>query len=144
MAVKICLDIQRPVEDVFPFMANQANLPFYDKSFLEVKQISGESIDEGAKFQLIGSQFGIRMTVTLEITAYEPNNHFALMVYSGPFPVETHYTFVSEDHTTQIIGKREPQPDGVWKVLIPLISIPARKKFKGELNSLKNYLEQDS
>jgi ligand-binding SRPBCC domain-containing protein len=144
MAVKICLDIQRPVEEVFAFMANPAYLPFYDNSFLEVKQISGESIDEGAKFQLTGSQFGIRMTVILEITAYDPDNHYALMVHSGPFPVKTHYTLVSLGNATQVNGKREPIPNGIWQWLTPLMSIPARSKFKAELKSLKNYLEQGS
>lgn len=144
MGVKICIDIQRPVEEVFAFASNVANLPLYDKGIREVKKITESPIDAGTTFHLIASQFGIRMIVVLVVTAYEPSHHFVFRVNSGPFPVETHYSLVSHGSSTQMSGEREPQTRGIWKWLIPLISIPARQKFEAELNSLKNYLETHS
>lgn len=141
MGVKICIDIQRPVEEVFAFASNVANLPLYEKGIREVKKITEGPIGDGTTFHLITNQIGIRMTGVLVLIAYEPSHHFAFRVNSGPFPVETRYTLASLKSGTQVIGEREPQTRGIWKWLIPLISIPARQKFEAELNSLKNYLE---
>lgn len=144
MGVKISIDLQRPVEEVFDFAANAANLPLYDKNIREVKKITEGPIGVGTTFHLIASQFGFHTIVVQEFTVYEPSHHFAFLVNSGPFPVETHYTLESHANGTRVSGEREPQPRGIWKWLIPLISIPARQKFAAELNSLKNYLEANS
>ena len=39
MGVKVCVDIQRPVEDVFAFASNSSNLPLYDKYILEARRL---------------------------------------------------------------------------------------------------------
>jgi len=142
--LEICIEIQRPVEEVFAFASNVANLPLYDKGIRDVKKITEGPIDAGTTFHLIASQFGIRMIVVLVFTAYEPSHHFVFRVNSGPFPVETHYSLVSHGSGTQMRCERELQPSGIWRWLIPLMSIPAGKKFERELNSLKKYVEQDS
>ena len=85
----------------------------------------------------------MQMTVDLEITGYKPTQYFSFRVNSGPFPVEIHYTSASRGNTTEVIGRREPQPNGIWKVLTPIFSIPARRKFEGELHNLKGYLESN-
>ena len=141
MGVKNCVEIQRPVEGVFFFASNATNLPLYDKSIREVKKIADGPIDIGTKFNLIASQFGMRLDVVQTITAFEPSHHFAYRVDTGPFPIETHFTLESLANGTLLCGEREPQPGGFWKLLVPLISIPARKKFEAELNELKDYLD---
>jgi hypothetical protein len=144
MGIEQKVQIQKPVGEVFSTVSNPANLPHYDDNIIEVKPSTQGVIGVGKTYQLFATQYGRRMVVDLEITAFEPNNQFALIVNSRPFLVQTHYTFVGENQNTTIIGKRVPHPEGIWRVLLPLISIPANKKFEGELNNLKNYLEQDS
>jgi len=140
MGIEQCGDIQRPIGEVFSFASNAANLHHFDNKIVEVMPITQGLTVEGTIYQLVTVQFGKRMTVDLSITAYEPNQIFAFRVNSGPVQMETHYTFVGEYDNTKIIGKSLPHPEGIWKVIVPMISIPARKKFKNELNSLKQYL----
>ena len=144
MGITAGVDIQRPLETVFAFASDVSNLPLYDKNIHEAKKLIEGSIGVGTTYQLIARPFGIRMVVVLELTGHEPHTHFAFKVISGPFPVETHYTFTSLGHGTQVSGAREPQPGGFWKWMTPLITSPARKKLETELNSLKAYLEAHS
>jgi hypothetical protein len=141
VGVKISIDIQRPVEDVFAFASNSSNLPLYDEYITEVEKISEGPIGMGTKFHLNSNQFGLRSIVVQEFIVYKPSRYFAFRIDSGPFPVETHYALESHANGTLVIGEREPQPQGIWNWLIPLISIPAKKKFETELNNLKYYLE---
>jgi hypothetical protein len=142
MGIEHNIDIHRSVDKVFAFVSNPANLPQYEDNIVDVKQITPEKTGVGTIYQLFAVQFGRKMTVDLEISAYKPNDNYAIRVTGGSFPVETHYSFVSQDNTTVVIGKRTPLPSGIWKVLLALISIPARKKLMSELNNLKVYLEK--
>ena len=141
MGVRIQIDIQRTIGDVFAFTSDVANLPLHDKGILEVKKITDGPIGVGTTFNLITRYLGIHLTAVLVFTVYEPNGRFSFKVISEPFPVETHYIFTSLDSGTRVRIEREPQPRGVWKWLIPLVKIPARQKLYIELNGLKDYLE---
>ena len=140
MGIDYRIEIRRSKEDVFSIVSNPANLPHYDDNIVEVEPITAGVIGEGMKFRLVVVQFRKRMTVDLEITALEPCHLYSYRVIGGPFPVDTQYTFLDQGDTTMIKGKREPQPEGNWKVFAPMMSIPARKKFVRELKGLKNYL----
>jgi hypothetical protein len=143
MAVRICFNIQQSLEKVFSTVSNPTNLPYYDDNIIEVKPATQTEISAGTTYQLVAVQFGKRLVVNLEIISYEPYLDFAYLVFGGPFPVETHYSLLSQENNTKILARREPQPKGFWKVLMPIMSIPARKKFADELNNLKNYLESN-
>jgi ligand-binding SRPBCC domain-containing protein len=141
MEIDLCFDIQRPIEDVFAFALDVTNLPLYEKSILEVKKISNGPIGMGTTFHLVARQLGVRMKVVLVFTSNEPYRQFSYQVDSGPFPVETHYSFENHENGTHLTGRRVPKARGVWKLLLPLAKIPARRKFFTELNGLKDYLE---
>ena len=121
MGIEYEVRILRPVEAMFTIASNPSNLPRYDTNIIEVKPINQEEIGVGMEYQVVAFQFGRRMTVDLEIIAYESNNEYAFRVNSGTFPVETQYKFVSQGHSTKIIGERKPQPGGIWKVLVLLM-----------------------
>jgi hypothetical protein len=142
MEISLSLDIQRPSGDVFAFASDVTNLPLYDKGILEVTKISNGSIGTGATFHLLARQLGLRMKVVLVFTSNEPNRQFSYQVISGPFPVETHMSFVNHENGTRLTGKRVPKPRGLWKLLLPLARMPARQKFYTELHSMKDYLEK--
>ena len=141
MGVKICVDIQRPVEDVFAFASNSSNLPLYDKYILEAKKVTDGPLGVGTIFHLNTNQFGLRMIIIQEFIVYEPSRYFAFRVDSRKFPVESHYVLESHANSTLVTGEREPEPRGIWKLLIPLVSITAKKKFETEIYNLKHYLE---
>ena len=141
LSINIEIDVSRSVEEVFEFASNIVNLPLYDKGISEVEKITEGPIGVGSTFHLSASQFGIRMIAVLLFTTYEPPLNFAFRVNAGPFPVETHYALSNVGSRTQVTGMREPQARGMWKLLMPIISIPARRKFQVELNNLKNFLE---
>ena len=104
MPIRICIEIQRPVKEVFVFISNTTNLPIYDKTILDVKKITEGPIGVGTTYHLTTNQFGIQMDVRQVLTAYEPSRHFTYRVDSGPFPVETHYTLESHEVGTKVCG----------------------------------------
>lgn len=141
MGIILRIDIERPLDEVFSFAANIDNLPLYDKSIQMVEKITEGEVRVGTEYRLISKRFGIEMTADLLFTAYYENSLYAVRVTSGPFPIETHYSLENQGSSTLVTGEREPHPQGFLKWMVPVMTIPARRKFAGELNSLKNYLE---
>lgn len=141
MSVDISVDIQQPIEVVFSFASDPANLPLYEKSIWEAKKMTEGPIRVGTSYQLTARQLGLRMQAFLMITAYEPNQHISFEVTSGPFPVVTHYRLDALNHSTRVTGERNPYPRGIWRRLVPLLALPARRKFCTELKGMKDYLE---
>jgi hypothetical protein len=130
---------------VSSFIASDVtNLPHYEKGILVVKKITSGPIGVGTSFQLLVHQLGIRMRVKLLITAWEPNRCFSYRVNSGSFPIEIHYKLRSQDGAACLLAERQPHSSGLWKWLIPLLSIPPRRKLTAELNGLKHFLETHS
>jgi ligand-binding SRPBCC domain-containing protein len=142
MSVDIRVDIQQPIEVVFSFASDPANLPLYEKSIWEVKKMTEGPIRAGTTYQLSAHQLGLRMLAALVITVYEPNQHVSFEVTAGPFPVVTHYRLTALDGGTRVTGERIPHPRGLWKKMVPILAFPARRKFYTELNGLKDYLEK--
>jgi hypothetical protein len=145
MAICVRIDLHQSIDQVFPFVSNLENLPLYDERILEVKKITEGSLAPGTTYHLLTRQFGLCMAAKLVFTDHDPANHrFAYRVISGPFPVETQYSLLSWENGTQLTVTREPQTHGIWKWLMPLIKLPARKKILTELSCLKTYLETHS
>lgn len=144
MNIRIQITIQKPIEMVFPIASDVTNLPLYDRSIRSVEKDTPGDIEAGTKFCLVASQFGMRVNVVLVYTAYSPGDYrLSYRVLSGPFPVETRYWLQVFNGAIQLTGEREPQGNGLWKAFLPLLSVPARQKFTGELTSLKHYLEMN-
>ena len=132
--------INRPVADVFAFVADGENARQWRPSVLDMAHLSGEGV--GAVYrQGVKGPGGRRIAADYEVTAYEPNGRLAFQAIAGPVRPHGEYRFSSEAGGTRVDFSLEVILSG-WKRL--LMGRPVQATMDAEvrnLDALKRILE---
>jgi hypothetical protein len=78
--------------------------------------------------------------IKAEITAFEPNKHFATKTLTKPH-VRVSYSFERKNKGTQLNYKFTMQTSGFMRLLEPLIASSIRQDTKSDFERLKSVLE---
>jgi uncharacterized protein YndB with AHSA1/START domain len=146
MRVEESVEIDRPPEEVFDYVANPENLPEWSGIVLEVqKEVQGE-LREGERFTTVAKFLGRRFETPMEVTVHDPPRRHTDRSTGGPFPQE--YTFILEGtagggtRLTQV-AEGEP-PGGFFRLVGPLLQRAGSRQFRADLATLKDILEAAS
>ena len=141
MHVEESIEIDRPLNEVFDYVANPENLPEWSSLAIEVD--APEPLNEGDTFITVGKFLGRRFETPFERASYEPNRRYTDRAAGGPIPdQEWTYTFdeVSEG-TTRLTRAAEGEPGGFFKLADPLIERALKRQVRADLETLKDLLE---
>ena len=134
------VSIDRPVSDVFAFVADGENAMQWRPGVLDVAHVSGEGV--GAVYrQGVKGPGGRRIAADYEVTAFEPNQRIAFRAIAGPVRPIGEYRFASEGERTTVTFSLEATLTG-WKAL--LMGGPVKATMLSEvrtLETLKRILE---
>lgn len=133
--------IRRPVEEVFDFVTNVANVMQWRSGIVELRQTSEGPMGVGATMLFVTRVMGRQIKMTMEITEYEPNRKYSTKSISGPMPAQASYTFKSVNGGTRLTFVAEAQPSGFFKLVEPLVVRMQQRRYEAELGKLKELLE---
>lgn len=88
MSIEGEIEIQRPVDEVFDFVADERNEPRYNPRLRRVQKLTPGPVALGTVFRAETTTMGRTVAMTIEITAYERPNLLASL---------THLTSMSPD-----------------------------------------------
>lgn len=112
--------IERPVNEVFDFVADPSNEPDWHYDVKEVIRPKNGPYELGETFQWI-IKFGSTNTYSVEITGFEPNRFIEVTAREGPIlPVLTH-TFQPEGDGTRYTRRVRFETRGLVRVMAPLM-----------------------
>ena len=113
--------INRPVNEVFDFVANPSNEPDWHYDVKEVLRSKDGPYELGETFEWV-IKFGSTNTYSVEITGFEPNRFIEVTAREGPIlPVLTH-TFQPEGDRTRYTRRVRFEAKGVVRVMAPLMA----------------------
>jgi uncharacterized membrane protein len=135
------LEIDRPLGEVFAFVADPDNLPRWQSGLIEVRKEPGEG-GVGARHLEVRSILGKRVEQTLEVTAFEPDTRLDLEVVEGPIQVSVQHTFASIDGGTRITVVGEGDPGPMFILAGPLIGRAVKRQSRADFARLKAVLEE--
>ena len=133
--------IERPVEEVFAYIADQTNAPAWQSGLVEVRRTTEGPIGVGTKHTLARMFMGRRMEADNEYVAYEPNRRIAFKVTSGPMRAEASYLFEAVAEGTRVTSTIEMDTSGFLSLAEPLIAAGLRREIKAAIPVLKDLLE---
>ena len=93
--------IQRPVGDVFAFVADGLNGPKWRPGILDIAHMSGEGVGATYK-QGVKGPGGRRIAADFEVTASEPNRRLAFRAVAGPVRPNGEYRFEAAGSGTKL------------------------------------------
>jgi uncharacterized membrane protein len=139
--VEESVTIDRPVEEVFAYLADIEKQPQWVSSLLESTKNSDEPTGEGTKYRQRAKILGRRFESTNEITAYQPPHVYEFQATSGPMHVRMRFTLISDGLETRVLQVAEGESGGFFKLADPIIARTLRKQLQADLETLKTMLE---
>lgn len=134
------ITINRPVGEVFAFVADGENATRWRPGVLDVKHVSGEGV--GAVYrQGVRGPGGRRIPADYEVTAFGPGRRIAFRAIAGPVRPSGEYRFEASGDQTTVSFALEAEVTG-WKRLV--MGRAVQSTMEGEmrtLDTLKRILE---
>ena len=133
--------VNRPVEDVWKFVADPSNIPKWNPQILEVKQTSEGPLGVGTTLLARST----RMPLDIRIIKYEPNHKFAFEGTSGPIKGTTNsFSLESIEGKTRLTRTVDIRLSGLYKLVGPIATRRAKKEVGASAANLKSLLEPKS
>ena len=133
--------INRPVEEVFDFLADGRNEPQYNAHMLRAQQVAEGPIGRGTQFRTEVTTNGRSMEMDYEITSYARPWRLAQRTIKGPLAVQSTVTFAPVPTGTSMRWVWEMEPRGAFKLLTPLVGRIMGRRLDTVLVNIKHVLE---
>lgn len=140
-ASELSLVINRPIEEVFIYLANLENDAKWRREWVEARKTSEGSLGVGATFLLVGELLGRRMGTVYKTTEYEPIRTTSWKAVSGPLPLTFRRTFERVEGGTRVTIRYEVELRGFIKLVKPLIMNIGKRQLEGDIPRLKELME---
>ncbi len=128
------VDIGRPVETVFAFMADGEKCPQWRSGILDIKHMSGEGV--GATYtQGVRGPMGRRVAADYRITVFEPNHRIEFQTTAGPVRPHGRYDFETVAGGTRLTFSLDAEVKGFQKLLMGSM---VQKTMVSEVTALDN------
>ena len=132
--------IDRPVGEVFAFLAHLENLPRWNYAISETRKISNGPVGAGARYEQTRTN-PTRSVETFEITAYEPDRTLAIRGTFGLLPGRFTYELEPTDNHTRLVNTVDLEPSGLVTIVAPLMTSRIKAAVAANLGALKQTLE---
>ena len=134
------IHINRPVEQVFTFLADTKNLRSWQSDLVENEQLTEGPLRVGSCFREVRRTGPGNSEIQAEITVFEPNKRFATKTLTKP-QVTVSYAFDEENGGTRITYKFVMITSGFIRLLEPLIAGSMKKDSDSDFEKLRHMLE---
>ncbi len=136
--------INQPVEKVFDYVSDPANLPEWQGPPTEIRDLQQTRpgrLREGDRFTTVLQFLGRRYETPTEVGAYEPNRRLSYRGTGGPVPTEITFTFAELPRGTRFTHTQEVEPGGFFGLAESLFEREAKRQLRNDLKKLKDLLE---
>ena len=137
----VAVQISRPPDEVFAFVADARNRPLWDDSVDTEELTSPEPIGVGSTVRTGLRSMGRDYVLTWEIIEHEPPSRQTIESTSGPFATTLAYRLSAQDGGTLVVFSVTGRPTGLLRLLQPLIARNTQKNLDQGFPRLKRVLE---
>jgi hypothetical protein len=130
--------IQRPLDEVFRYVADPRNLPVWNSAVTDVRERVGTP---GSTYVLERDLPSGKAINELEVIAPDPGREFSLRTTSGPTPLAYRIHFAALGGATVITVDAEAALGRVAELAAPLARRLVRRGIDSNLATLKRVLE---
>jgi carbon monoxide dehydrogenase subunit G len=134
--------IDKPVKDVFAFVANPNNMSKWNSAVLSLEQVTPGDVGVGTKYKSVGELMGRRLEGEMQITAYEPDTKCGFQVNAGPMQVNMTMTFKTVGTGTKVSLNAQGNPAGFFKIAEGMMAGRVKTMMEENLARLKSQLEK--
>jgi len=134
--------VDKPVKDVFAFVADPNNMPKWNSAVVSLEQITPGEVGVGTKFKSTGEMMGRRIEGEMQVTAYEPDTKCGFQVNAGPMQVNITLSFKTVGTGTKVSLNAQGNPAGFFKLAEGVMTGRVKSMMEENLARLKTQLEK--
>ena len=134
--------MNRPVEEVFAYVADPANLGEWQTNLVSVTKETEGPVRSGTRFREVRrAPLGRTVEASVEVSGYEENRRLDLRIVSGPLPIDGRNAFTAVDGATRIEFVAEGELRGALRLAGPVLARLLHRQFERDYARLKDALE---
>ncbi len=133
--------IDRPVEEVFDFVADGCNEPTYNPDMVQAVKVTTGPIGAGTRFALTHMTAGRSVGMSVEVTEYDRPHRLATHTSMSWADVQEVLTFDTARTGTRMRWAWHVRPKGMAISLAPIVSVIGARQERALWEGLKRYLE---
>ena len=133
--------IDRPVDVVFDYVADQSNEPQYNSRMVRAEKITPGPVGKGTRFRSAVTSIGRTAQMLIEFTGYDRPGRLASATTMQQAEISYTLTFEPASSGTRMRWSGQVRPKGAFKLLGPLIVWMGRHQEQRIWASLKQHLE---
>jgi carbon monoxide dehydrogenase subunit G len=138
---KVAVEISRPPDEVFAFVADARNRPAWDESVDSEEPTSPEPIGVGSTVHTELRSMGRDYVLTWKIVEHEPPSRQTIESTSGPVATTLAYRLSRQEGGTLVEFSVTARPTGMLRLLQPLIARNTQRNLDRGFARLKQILE---
>ena len=136
------IDIDRPAEEVFDFVADQTNAPRWQSGLHEVRRITPVPVGVGTEHVFARRFAGINIESQNRYTAYEPGRFVAFEIPSGKITGKASYLVEpTGERTSRLISEVHFRVSGLAGLATPILARVFERDSRKNVAALKALLE---
>jgi Polyketide cyclase / dehydrase and lipid transport len=136
--------IDRPVDEVFDFVADARNELRYNPRMLRAEKLTPGPIGLGTRFRDEIRSMGRPAEITIEVIGYERPRRLTNSIHMSTMDVRGGLTFDPVPPGTRMRWAWELTPRGVFKLMTPVIAGIGRRMEQRGWASLKHVMEAEA
>lgn len=133
--------IDRPVAQVFAFVADHQNLPAWTVGVKQSERLTGGAPASGSRYRVVGTLLGRTVQSSYQVTAFELGRGFEGTMTSPMFGFSEQYRFEAAPGGTRVSMSAALEPHGVFRFLSPVMTAGVRRQVRADHRRLKTVLE---
>lgn len=137
------ITIERPVDEVFDFVADERNEPRYNPRMISAEKTSTGPIGAGTTFQAQTMARGKPVGMTTETTGYDRPRRLESSTSLSWMDIHGTLTFDPVPRGTRMRWSWNVEPRGSLKLLTPVIAFIGKRQEQVVWSGLKELLESE-
>ena len=136
------IDIRRPVEEVFDFLADQRNEPAYNNRMRTVEKATPGPIGQGTVWRVTTGPKRRQTSFELEVTEYSRPHRLFSVTRMGVADIRGGLTFRPSAEGTRMNWSWDFRPKGLLRLATPIFTAVGRRQEQRNWAALKRHLER--